>query len=73
MAEALTFREIAPADIAEVAALVADSFVGYRAFAPANREMWVASSIVSSGRILVVGRGRLSVTLRRGLKPAAQC
>ena len=36
MAGALTFREIGPADIDEVAALVADSFVGYRAFAPAD-------------------------------------
>jgi GNAT superfamily N-acetyltransferase len=36
MVGALTFREIGPADIDEVAALVADSFVGYRAFAPAD-------------------------------------
>ncbi len=36
MVDALTFREIEPADIEQVAALVADSFVGYRAFAPAD-------------------------------------
>ena len=36
MVEALTFREIAPADIDEVATLVAGSFVAYRTFAPAH-------------------------------------
>jgi len=38
MAGALTVREIGLADVDEVAALVADSFVGYRAFAPADWE-----------------------------------
>jgi len=33
--EALAFREIARDDIAEVADLIAEAFVGYRAFAPA--------------------------------------
>ena len=36
MAEALAFREIARDDIDELAVLVADAFVGYRAFAPAG-------------------------------------
>jgi GNAT superfamily N-acetyltransferase len=36
MAEALTFREIANGDIGELAALIADAFIGYRAFAPAG-------------------------------------
>jgi len=36
MTAALTFRGIAPADIAEVAALVTDSLVGYREFASAD-------------------------------------
>jgi GNAT superfamily N-acetyltransferase len=36
MAEVLAFREIAHDDIDELAALVADAFVGYRAFAPAG-------------------------------------
>jgi GNAT superfamily N-acetyltransferase len=34
VANALTFREIGRDDIDELAALVADAFVGYRAFAP---------------------------------------
>jgi GNAT superfamily N-acetyltransferase len=36
MAEFLAFREIAHDDIDELATLVADAFVGYRAFAPAG-------------------------------------
>jgi GNAT superfamily N-acetyltransferase len=36
VAEPLTFSAIAPADIDELAALVADSFAAYRAFAPAG-------------------------------------
>jgi len=36
MVEALAFREIAPDDIDELAALVADAFIGYRTFAPAD-------------------------------------
>jgi GNAT superfamily N-acetyltransferase len=46
MAEALTFREVAPGDIDEMAALVADSFVGYRAFAPAGWQPPAASEQV---------------------------
>jgi GNAT superfamily N-acetyltransferase len=38
MPETLSFRGIARDDIDEVAALVADAFVGYRAFAPADWE-----------------------------------
>jgi GNAT superfamily N-acetyltransferase len=34
--EALSFREIAPDDIDELAAAVADAFLGYRVFAPAE-------------------------------------
>jgi GNAT superfamily N-acetyltransferase len=39
----LTFREIVPGDIDEVAALVADSFADYRAFAPADWQPPAAS------------------------------
>jgi GNAT superfamily N-acetyltransferase len=38
MAEALAFREIARADIDELAALVADAFTAYRVFAPPDWE-----------------------------------
>jgi GNAT superfamily N-acetyltransferase len=43
MVEALTFREIAPGDIDEMANLVADSFLDYRAFAPADWQPPTAS------------------------------
>ncbi|HMH46289.1 MAG TPA: GNAT family N-acetyltransferase [Solirubrobacteraceae bacterium] len=49
MAEALAFREIAPNDIDELAALVADAFVSYRAFAPAD---WQPPSASEQVRVL---------------------
>jgi GNAT superfamily N-acetyltransferase len=47
MVEPLIFREIARDDISELAALVADAFAGYRAFAPADWQPPLADEQVS--------------------------
>jgi hypothetical protein len=46
MSEAFAFREINGDDIAELAALVADAFDGYRGFAPAGWQPPTASEQV---------------------------
>lgn len=49
MTEALAFREIVRDDIDEIAALVADAFLGYRAFAPVD---WRPPSASEQIRVL---------------------
>lgn len=49
MVEALTFREIAAGDVKEAADLIADSFVGYRSFAPVD---WQPPSASEQLRVL---------------------